>query len=155
MDNRNFFVGSKRTLLKISGGATSGKSERIGGGGILTLFFNLELYPTDFLPFLFDHFYRLLGIGGTSPPVPRRGAATDENSMGTGEQICERQIFRKEIDKFSDFFYREKGIKQQMTGIQRKTSVSSAESERKLEQNKSAKSCLQLLANDQFSSILS
>ena len=42
-------------------------------GGILTLFSNPKVYPTNFMPFFFDNFFRLLGFGGTSsfqsPPV--------------------------------------------------------------------------------------
>ena len=45
----------------------------MGGGGILTYFFNLKVYPTNSKPFFFDNFCRLLGFeggGGTNPPVP-------------------------------------------------------------------------------------
>ena len=31
-----------------------------GGGGILTYLFNLRIYPTNFMPFFFDTFSRLL-----------------------------------------------------------------------------------------------
>ena len=51
-----------------SGGASSEKSKRNGGGeGILTYYFNLKVYPTSF----FDNFCRLLGFG-----VDKNGAAT-------------------------------------------------------------------------------
>ena len=53
-----------------SGGASSEKSERSGGGGILTYFFILQVYPTNFMPFLFDNFCRYLRFWGTSPPSP-------------------------------------------------------------------------------------
>ena len=46
--------------------------EVMGGGGTLTEFFNLKVYPTNFMPFCFDKFRQLLGFGGnkaTSPPM--------------------------------------------------------------------------------------
>ena len=36
----------------------------MGGGGILTYFVNLKLYPTNFMPFFVDNFCRLLRFGG-------------------------------------------------------------------------------------------
>ena len=40
------------------------------GRGILTYFFSLKVYPTNFMPFLFDNFCRYLRFWGTSPPSP-------------------------------------------------------------------------------------
>ena len=59
-----------------SGGASSEKSER-NGGGDLTYFFNLKVYPANFMPFFLDNFCRLLVFGGTNPSQSPRGAATD------------------------------------------------------------------------------
>ena len=58
--------------LGANGGANSDKSERSGGGGILTYFFNVKAYPTDFMQFFFKIFAEFWDLGGTSrsPPFP-------------------------------------------------------------------------------------
>ena len=72
-----FLAGNfSRTELvhKDTGGAISAKYKR--NGGKLTYFFNLKVYPTNYMPFLFDNFCRLLGFGGTNPLSPPHGAGT-------------------------------------------------------------------------------
>ena len=40
------------------------------GGGILTSFFNLKVYPTSFMPLFFDNFCRFLGLGDGGKKSP-------------------------------------------------------------------------------------
>ena len=58
-----------RNAIETSGGASSEKSERNGGGGF-DVIFNLKVYPTNFMPFFFDNFCQLLGFWEAIPPVP-------------------------------------------------------------------------------------
>ena len=41
--------------------------KEMGGGGILTYFFSLKVYPTNFMPFSLTIFADFWDLGGTSP----------------------------------------------------------------------------------------
>ena len=69
METRNFLVGSKGTLMKISDSASSEKSERSGRGDF-DVIFQSRAYPTDLCQFFFDNFYPLLGFGRQVPSPP-------------------------------------------------------------------------------------
>ena len=64
--------GHKEKRRRGSGGASSEKSE--GNGGDFDVIFNPKVYLTNFMPFFFDNFCRLLrlGGGGQVPPVGER-----------------------------------------------------------------------------------
>ena len=71
---RHFHILSSPPLLNEShhstgSGPRTEKSERSGGGVDFDLIFHLNVYPTNFMSFFFDNLCRILGFGGTSPPV--------------------------------------------------------------------------------------
>ena len=72
-----------------------------GGVGILALFFNLKVYPTDFMPFFFDNFCQILGFGEQVPQSPR-GAATASNKwLEVAKNLSPEHNHRLTVKKFT------------------------------------------------------